>query len=480
VRRALLFAIALATGSCGGRDDDEEVTFPADFLWGSATAGYQVEKGLTNTDWGIWADTPGKIKNGDHPERSQTPDALDPRIVDVHVQLMRTFHLNAYRFSIEWARIFKTRADFDANRADPAGVAAYRYLFDALRREGITPFVTLHHFAFPDYVSDPRRSEEPQGWERAESVDLFATWCGRAATLFGSEVPYWATINEPMVPLLAGYLQGSFPPGLVLKIDRALVAGRNEARAHAKCYDAVKAARPSSQVGIVQHLRVCEPEDPNEPADIEAAKRVCYVNNDWFLNVVVRGDWDDDFDGKLDGANDRRADPSLANRSDYLGVNYYSALTASARGLVLPVVNASVKQDRLATPRPKTDFHWDIYPEGLRIVLEAVRAYGKPIVITENGIADAKDVNRTRFILEHLYQVGLALKAGIDVRGYFHWSFIDNFEWASGYCPRFGLLDAAVAPRISLLEYGFAAQYGAVRRQRIDELPPYADPAPCD
>src|SRR5690606_2490197 len=115
-------------------------------------------------------------------------------------------------------------------------------------------------------------------------------------------------------------------------------------------------------------------------------------------------DWDDDFDGSLDGPNDRRADPALANRSDWLGINYYSALTASARGLVLPVVNASIRQDQLLTDRPKTDFYWDIYPEGLRVILEEVRSYGLPIVITENGIADSADRNRARFVLEHLFQ----------------------------------------------------------------------------
>jgi beta-glucosidase len=477
VRRAVLvLTIALAACSSDDASTNEEVTFPKEFLWGSASAAFQVEKGLSNTDWGIWVDTPGKIKNGDHPERGN-PDALAN--VDADVALLKAMGQNAYRFSVDWARLYRTRADFDADQADAAGVAAYDKLFAALRAAGIAPMVTLHHFTFPDWLADPRAADQPQGWERPEIVDLFGTWCGRVAKRWGADVAHWATINEPMVPLLAGYLQGSFPPGLVLKIDRALTAGRNEALAHAKCYDAIKAADPTSQVGIVQHLRACEPEIPDEPADVEAAKRVCYVNNLWHLNAVVRGDWDDDFDGKLDGPSDRRGDPALAKRSDFLGINYYSALTASARGLLLPIVNASVKQDRLATPRPKTDFHWDIYPEGLRIVLEEVRPYALPVIITENGLADVNDVNRGRFVLEHLLELGKARDSGIDVRGYFYWSLLDNFEWASGYCPRFGMHTIDRKPRRSSEVYAAVARAGKVSRAAIDAQPPYVDGTPC-
>lgn len=488
-RRALIAIAALVAASspaCSSSEAspaDEPVTFAPGFLWGSASAGFQVEKGLPNTDWGIWASLPGKIKNGDHPDRGGA-DALAH--IDEDVAILKATNQNAYRFSIEWARLYPTRAAFDADQPDPAGVAAYDELFAALKAAGITPFVTLQHFTIPDYFADPRRPEEPQGWERPELIEAFGTWCGRVAARWGGDVEWWATINEPVMAPLGGYVQGSFPPGLVLKMDRALAVAKNEARAHGKCFDAIKKADPQSKVGIVQHVRDVEPGDPNDPADIAAAERVRYVNNLWILNAVVRGDWDDDFDGKYDGPNDKKADPALAGRSDYLGINYYSAVTATARGLVLPIVNAAIRVDRLLTDRPKTDFLWDIHPEGLRHCLAEVKPYGLPIVITENGIADSNDRNRARFVLEHLHVLGRAAKEdGLDVRGYFYWSLLDNFEWASGFCPRFGLYGvdrttAARTARPSAQVYAEVARTNRVTRAQIDAQPPYGEPATCE
>ena len=492
VTMAVLAAVLVASCSSDAPRDQapSEVTFPQDFMWGSASAAFQSEKGLGNTDWGLWVKTPGKIKDGDDPDVGGA-DALAH--IDEDVAILKAANQNTYRFSIEWARIYPTREAFDGDQPDAAALAAYDRLFAALRAAGIRPLVTMQHFTLPDYLSDPRKPEEPQGWERQETVDAFGTWCSRIAARWGGEVDWWVTINEPMVAPIAGYVQGSFPPGLVLKIDRALEVGRKEVLGHAKCYDAIKAADTidadgdgkTSWVGIVQHQRAVEPELPDEPADVAAAERVRYLNNLWFINAVVRGDWDDDFDGKLDGPNDRKADPALANRSDYLGINYYSALTASARGLILPVVDAAIRQERLLTDRPKTDFFWDIYPEGLRIVLEEVRQYNLPIVITENGIADSADKNRARFVLEHLFQLGLARESGLDIRGYMYWSLTDNFEWASGFCPRFGLhtvdrTTAARTARASTASYANAAKTNKVTRAEIDALPPYGDPTYCE
>jgi beta-glucosidase/6-phospho-beta-glucosidase/beta-galactosidase len=467
-----------------------EVTFPADFMWGSASAAFQVEKGLGGTDWGIWVKTPEKIRNGDDPDVGGA-DALAH--IDEDVALLKAANQNTYRFSIEWARLYPTREAFDADTPDPTAIAAYDKLLGALRGAGIRPIVTLQHFTLPDWLSDPRKPEELQGWERPETVPAFGTWCQRVASRWAGQVDWWATINEPMAAPIAGYVQGSFPPGLLLKVDRALEVTRQEVLGHAKCYDAIKAAdttdadgdgRPT-WIGIVQNLRSIEPEYADEPVDVEAAARVRYVNNLWFLNAVVRGDWDADFDGKLDGPNDRPADPALANRSDYLGINYYSPLTASARGLVLPVVNASIRQDRLLTDRPKTDFHWDIDPAGFRVILEEVRPYKLPIVITENGIADSTDRNRARYLLEHLYQLALARESGLDIRGYVYWSLLDNFEWAHGYCPRFGLhtVDPTTGARVarpSTAVYANLSKTGLIKRAEIEALPPYAPPTYCD
>lgn len=459
-----------------------EVTFGDGFLWGSASAAFQVEKGLPNTDWGIWVKTPGKIKGGDDPDVGGA-DALAH--IDEDVALLKATNQNTYRFSIEWARLYPTRAAFDSDTPDAAAIASYEKLFAALRAANIKPFVTLQHFSLPDYLSDPRKPNDPQGWERQETIDLFGTWCQRVATRWGGSVDWWATINEPIVSPIAGYIQGNFPPGVVLAVDRALTVGKNQATAHAKCYDAVKKVDPTSMVGIVQHQRAVEPEDPTYPDDVAAAERVRYVNNLWVLNAVVKGDWDDDFDGKLDGPRDRKADPALANRSDYIGINYYSALVATVNGLKIPVIDAFIKQDRLVNDRPKTDFFWDIYPKGFRIILEEIRGYEKPIVITENGIADSKDVNRTRFLLEHLYELGKAKASGLDIRGYIYWSLLDNFEWASGFCPRFGLhavdrTTGARTARPSAQTYARISKENKVTKAEMDAAPPYAPPTYCE
>jgi beta-glucosidase/6-phospho-beta-glucosidase/beta-galactosidase len=340
------------------------------------------------------------------------------------------------------------------------------------------------HFAVPDYFADPTKPKDPQAFERPEFEDAFATFCGRVAKRWGAQVEWWATINEPVVVPLAGYIQGSFPPGVVLDTTRAFAYAEGEARAHAKCFDQIHANDASAKVGPVAHQRVVEPNDPTDPDDAAAVQRVRYINNLWFLNAIVKGDWDADVDGSLDGPNDKRADPALAHRADYIGVNYYTVLRVSAHtGIVLPSpVSAAVTPDHIASDRPKTDFVWDIYPEGLSTVLEEANGYGLPLVVTENGLADAADANRPRFIAEHLYQLGLAVAHGADVRGYFHWSLYDNFEWANGFCPKFGLyaIDRASAARVerrSLDTLRAIAQAGHVDRADVAATPGYTPPA---
>ncbi len=277
-------------------------------------------------------------------------------------------------------------------------------------------------------------------------------------------------------------------------MDRAFAVAKAEVRAHAACYDALHQADTTDAdgdgkaalVSFAAHLRTFHPNDPTDPDDQAAADRLRYLWNDWMLNAVTRGDWDDDYDGKLDGPNDVTADPTLKGREDYIGVNYYSdTLVSASRGIIIPVVKVAVTQDHMPTDRPKTDFAWDIYPEGLGTVMDEVAPYGLPVVITENGVADSQDVMRGRFLAEHLYQLGWAIQRGVDVRGYFHWALEDNFEWASGFCPKFGLY--AVDPttkvrtaRPSAQTYKSIIQSGKVTRAQIDAMPAYGAPTECN
>ena len=216
-----------------------------------------------------------------------------------------------------------------------------------------------------------------------------------------------------------------------------------------------------------------------------ATEHVRYVWNLWFLNALVKGDYDDDLNGDLTGPQDRVGDPALKGRLDYIGINYYSDTLISAHhGVLIPIINAAVAQDHLTTGRAKTDVAWDIYPEGFKTVLGEVKPYGLPVVVTENGIADRTDQNRARFLAEHIYQMGWAMKDGLDVRGYFHWSLLDNFEWQSGFCPKFGL--ASVDPltgvrtaRSSVQTYKSIITANKVTQAQIAALSPYRDGTFC-
>jgi beta-glucosidase/6-phospho-beta-glucosidase/beta-galactosidase len=471
-----------------------EVSFPASFLWGTSTAAFQTEKNDVNTDWEQWTETPGKIANGDDPNVGGD-DSLDH--IDDDIALMTSEGLTAYRFSVEMSRIYPTEGQLAFDSPDPAGVAAYDTLIAKLVAAHITPMVTLSHFALPAWLDDVTQSSQPQGWELPATSDEFVTFCQRAGARWGASVDYWITLNEPVNVVLGGYIQGSFPPGVTLDFDRAYAVARAEARAHARCYDALHAADTidadgdgkAALVSIAQHMRTYHPYYPNDPNDIAATARVKYIANDWFLNAVVKGNWDndfDDFDGQYTGPNDVVGDPTLRGRLDFIGVNYYSDTIISASyGLVLPVINASIIQVDLPTSRPKTDFDWDIYPEGFGTVLDEAAGYGLPLIVTENGVADRNDVMRGRFLAEHLLELGAANLRGDNVLGYFHWSLLDNFEWANGFCPKFGLhsvdpTTAARTPRPSASLYSSIIRAGKVTQAQIDAMPPYGAPTLCN
>ncbi len=464
-----------------------EVTFPSEFLWGTGTAGFQIESGLDNTDWGIWAAMPGKVAEGDDP--NDGPDALAHIAEDV--SLMTGAGLTSYRLSVEMARIYPTRAAFDADQPSTEGLAAYDEQIDALVAAGIVPMVTLHHFVWPDYLRDPTAPDEPQGFERAETIDLFEIWCGRMAAHFGDRVDLWVTINEPTVEASVGYLASFFPPG-VSDTERMAVVLREQVRAHARCYDAIHEADgedadgdgDAAWVSIAKHDRVYEPFDPELDTDHDAVERATYFWNRWFVNAIVHGDLDEDFDGQAEVT----ADPTLMGRADFLGLNYYGVSRVGTLSIELPFVGPVPVQIALLNDRPKTDLRWDIYPTGFGVVLDDMARYGLPIYVTENGLADSLDVNRSRFLVEHLFEIGKARLRGVDVRGYYHWSLTDNFEWAGGFCPRFGFytVDYATPEKTRSATAAVPlmadiAATGRLTQETIDGLPDYQSaPAPCE
>lgn len=484
--------------------------FPPGFLWGSATAPYQIEGGLPHTDWAAWEAMPGRILHGDRADdgpRSATHYEAD---LDALVET----HQNAYRLGFDWSRVFPTRAQwqrcFDARAqpladfhrvclaaASPEGVAYYHAVLDAMARRRLTPMVTLYHFVLPDYLNDLTQPVDTQGFVREGITEDFFAWSRFAGVEYGAQVDWWITLNEPLVIAAGGYLMQAFPPGAAANFDRLRTIVRNMIFAHARGYDALHeadtvaaiagdgGATVPARVSIASHNRVFRALRPGNEADEAAAESTRYVNNDLFLNAIVRGDLDVDADGALDGPMDVRNDPRLRARVDYVGLNYYGL--SLVQGVpALPILHGIPAQTGLATPLPKSDLDWDIYPQGFLLVLREVQRYGLPIVVTENGVADDAGTNRPRYLAEHLAVLARAIREGVPVQGYFHWSVIDNFEWAEGFCPRFGLYRVDYTDpnrrRVATpgaMTYRRIIDDNAVSDALLQSLPAYAPPRLC-
>ncbi|MBL8719117.1 MAG: glycoside hydrolase family 1 protein [Myxococcales bacterium] len=462
-----------------------EANFPKGFLFGAASAAMQIEKGLPNSDWYQWAKLPGKVINGDNPDDG--PDALAH--VDEDVKALVDAGANAYRFSIEWSRIYPTKADFDADKPDASALAKYHELLTKLRTAKIRPFVTLHHFSTPVWLSDVSKPKEPQAFERPEMTAAFGEFGKRMGKEFGAEVDDWVTINEPLILMLGAYVAAGHPPGAPLDLDRMVKVTRMLLEAHVAAYDGLHAGDTVDagtgtkvQVSIAKHNRVFYPDDPCEEQDVAAAKNADYIWNEWIYDQLVNGDVDDDLDGKKE----KTGDPKWKGKVDYIGVNYYGNTLVSAR-LKLKYLNGTPTYAGLATDLPKTDMDWDVFPHGFRPILKQLGKYKLPIYITENGIGDSQDLNKSRYLAEHLYEVGRAIEEDkLDIRGFFYWSLTDNFEWGSGFCPRFGLYrvdyTSPARPRTptkAVATFKQIASGAKVTTALIDALPPYAAPKKC-
>jgi beta-glucosidase len=374
--------------------------------------------------------------------------------------MLRGMAHNAHRLSIEWSRI-----EPSPGQIDPGAVSHYRDVLECLRGFGITPFVTLHHFTSPLWLS------QRGGFEDSTSVEAFRNYARLCANEYGDLVDMWTTFNEPNVYMYWGYLQGIWPPQKK-DIRAAARASQNMLRAHAAAYAEIKSAPhgTAAQVGIAQNLRVFTPWRAWLPLDRLAAAVPDRGFNRWFLRGCTDGSA-----GFPLGLRGRV--PEAAGTLDYIGVNYYGRDMIAYSAL-----HASNLFTR-AFPKPGTErseFDWEIYPEGLYAVLmDTWRRYGKPMYITENGIADRSDGKRPRFIVSHLAEAGRTVQDGADLRGYMHWSSMDNFEWAEGYKMRFGLIEVDFAtqartPRPSAALYSRIIAEHGLRQADLDEHYPAA------
>jgi beta-glucosidase len=418
--------------------------FPAGFHWGTATAAYQVEVGLHDTDWYQWETL---CTNCVKERADDGPDFWNHHAEDL--QLAADLQTNSVRIGIEWARIFPTRASFPSS-PDAAAVARYHEILAAARARGLRVMVTLHHFSTPTWLADLTRPTELRGWEDKDTADRFGEWAAWLGAEFGGEVDWWVTINEPLAYVTAGWIGGVFPPGKQGDLAGGFDVLANLIRGHVLAYDALHRTDTADAdgsdgvaawVSFATHNRVFLPFRDNE-ADREAARVLQAANNRMFLDAVVHGNVDWTFDGDYDDPGDVKADARLAGRLDYIALQYYGVSLVVGGMEALRPFSFVFMNDlaRFDFPAPITDFGTVAYPEGFRPMLDELVPYDLPIVITENGLADADDDQRPRFIIDHLYAMGKAIDDGIDIRGYYHWSLLDNFEWISGFCPRFGLI----------------------------------------
>ncbi len=401
-------------------------SLPAGFLLGTATASHQIEGGLDNdwTDWerGTHADGSPHIHN-----REVSGSACDSwNRFDDDVALMRTLGANAYRFSVEWSRLEPTEGAWNEEAAEK-----YLAWARALRAAGIEPMVTIHHFTLPRWVATQG------GWMNDRTVDLAASFAGRVAKKLGSAVDLFCTINEPNVLATLSYVKGVFTPGMR---DQRIAIGvlARMLRAHAKMaaaireHDTVDADGDglAAAVGIAHHVRIFQPAT-NSPLD----KLVAGLTDQFFNQAIAVAPLTGKIELGIPGVLEFDEEvPGLRGSSDFMGINYYGRDHVRA-----DLRDPSLSKQYVPEGRPTSDLGWDIYPEGLYQVLKRYGALGLPIYITENGIADRSGQKRPDFLRAHFEAIIRAAREGVDVRGYFHWSLMDNFEWAEGYDARFGL-----------------------------------------
>jgi beta-glucosidase len=398
---------------------------PRGFLLGTSTASHQIEGGNEN-DWASWERASFPDGTPHIHDRSVSGPATDSwNRFDEDVTLMKRLGSNAYRFSVEWSRLEPVPGEWNAEAA-----ARYRQWAQALRAQGIEPVVTLHHFTLPTWVA------ESGGWENPATLDAFERFAGHVAHLLGGEVDWWCTINEPNVYAVFGYMDGVWPPGKKdTKAMATVLANLIEAHARAarqlRTHDQMDADGDgkATLVGLAHHVRVFQPAS-GSTTDLAVAGLTDEFFNESVPNALRTGRISLSVPGSVSLQRDV---PGLQGSIDYFGINYYS------RDHVRQDASPSFSHKYVPRGRDTNDLGWELYPEGLYLFLKRYAALGLPLVVTENGMDDRTGERRPYYLRSHLYAVEQAVAAGADVRGYFHWSLLDNFEWAEGYEPRFGL-----------------------------------------
>lgn len=433
----------------------EIMTFPKDFYWGSAIAAQHAENHQP-TDWTAFeldafknkrfetgptlgAAKPGHINDlGSYSEKVRTEKTGFERMYPQDMAMAKSMGHNAFRTSIDWARLFPRE---DMTEPDPNGIAFYKSLLAEMKKNGITPFGTLFHFATPEWFFQPD-AEGKKGWERKDAMVHWQRFVSAVADNFVPDIEQWCTLNEPMTYVYNGYIEGVFPP-LERRPDVSYTADVIESllKAHVIGYNtlhkAAAAKNAKVNVGIAKHTRDFQPLRNWAPLDRLTAQAIDQAWNWDFNDAIESGVL------KLTNTKVNRPIEGLKGTEDYVGINYYGRFYVKT-DILNPTKPKVLLHDPDAKDEPYNDLGWAMYPAGFKYILtEAHKRYKKPIFILENGTADRAedDQLRQRFIVAHLREMWLAMnESGVDVRGYLHWTLFDNFEWAEGFNARFGLV----------------------------------------
>ncbi len=474
--------------------------FPSNFLFGAATAAFQIEGaahegGRRDSIWDAFCRVPGAVINGDNGDVA----CEHYRLYRDDVALMKRMGLQTYRFSTSWSRVRP-----DGGALNPQGVDFYKRLVDELLEAGILPWLTLYHWDLPQGL------QEKGGWTNRDTADLFTEYALDMHDALGDRVNVWTTLNEPWCSSFLSHTAGIHAPGHY-SVTEGVLAAHHLLLGHGQAVQALRGRDASLDLGITLNLTVADPADPANPADIAAADLIDGQFNRWFLDPVFRGEYPADtleavrgVDAAAIAALEAAIRPgdleTISTRIDALGVNYYHGELVGGSPAANPPAAGDAPTDRPGGSPfpvhadihwhdrglPRTAMHWEVQPEGLtRLLTRVSEEYAAPagvaLYVTENGAAyddvpvveedstRVHDVDRTDFVRVHLGAILDAIEAGADVRGYFYWSLLDNFEWAWGYEKRFGIVrvDYDTQER-SLKDSGL--EYARIIRERTLDL----------
>ena len=424
------------------------IKFPPQFIWGTATASHQVEGNCLNN----WSEFEKGFKS------DGSPNIINHQISGLacdhwnryseDIDLINELGVSFYRFSIEWSKIQPDQNTFNQESLDH-----YSKFIDTLLEKNIQPVITLHHFTHPIWF------DQLGAFEKEENIRIFVKFCIKVFNEYSNRVTYWCTINEPAVVATQGYFSGMFPPGKQNPQLAAIVL-KNLLLAHVDSYRALKSLDngPKAKIGLVKNINQFEPWRRWYILDWAVSRVVDYFFNGAALKFLNTGQ----FNIRVPGlAWIKYKNKYAIDSMDFFGLNYYSHNHLKIKlSLNEPFILKYKKNDTM------TDMPYTIYAEGIYRAIKLVSKLNKPIIITENGIADKYDNKRSLFIQRYLYAVHKAINDGFNVKGYFYWSLMDNFEWAFGYDMKFGLFSVNFKTQERNLRNGSGAFIDIVKNEK--------------